>query len=65
MQSNYLEAERRNVMKLTGHPFIDVGMAIAARLAQRDSVEQLTSADLAAAVSHLDAHMADVQRLKF
>ena len=51
-------------MNITGHPFIDVGMGIAANLADVSSLDDLTSENLADAVAHFDAQMSDVQQLK-
>src|SRR6266566_2751608 len=48
-------------MNLTGNPFVDAGLGIAASKAGRGSVEELSSDDLHRSVQHLHAN---IQKLK-
>ena len=50
-------------MNLTGHPFIDVGMAIAAKLSDVPSLDDLTENDLANAVSQFDLYTDEIKKL--
>jgi hypothetical protein len=49
---------------LTGNPFVDVGLGIAAKQAGKHSVDQLTSDDLQQSVRALIGHIPGLQRLK-
>lgn len=51
-------------MNLTGNPFVDVGFGIAACLAARSSVEQLSLDDLSRAVETLHANIEKLQTFK-
>lgn len=51
-------------MNLTGNPFVDVGLGVAACAAGRRSVEELTSDDLSRVVGSLHAHIEKLQKFK-
>lgn len=51
-------------MNITGNPFVDVGFGIAACLAGRSSIEQLSLDDLLSAVGNLRANIEKLQAFK-
>jgi hypothetical protein len=50
--------------RLTGNPFVDVGLATATCMAGKHTIRDLSQADLRRAVSHMLAEMDGLQRLK-
>jgi hypothetical protein len=51
-------------MNLTGNPFVDAGLGIAASRSDRGSVEQLSSDDLHRSVQHMHANIQKLKNLK-
>jgi hypothetical protein len=53
-----------NDPKITGHPFVDVGYAIAAKMADKPSLTAISSSDVSDAVKFLHSHIDSLKSFK-